>query len=348
MILSSASLGNYAIYSTIECSDTSSVLAVRDSNGNSYAARCTPHNYKIRTFNFEVKLLQQIKGKCKYVPKVIDYGTNGECNYIIMKLFGPSLSFISSELGLGKFGTSTTLRVGFHLLQAIQQLHQLGIIHRDIKPSRIVITKNHETPIKITNFGLSRIYLAKDGSVLPERSNPGFRGTAKYASINALQGKELSRKDDLESWFYVLTELLIGELPWSNVQKNKEILDAKCRVNFSEIYSNTFPELIEIWNMIQSMDYYSVPNYNKIADILETVMTNNNVDWNDLYDWESHGIQFGSSYTDSKKETAPLTNLSVPQTNSFLNKLHFIKLLWEDKPNKNYSMVRDDENVQLL
>ncbi|KAH0792217.1 CK1 family protein kinase [Histomonas meleagridis] len=347
MILSSATLGNFEIYSTIECTDTNTILAVRDNKGNSYAARCTPTDFKVRTFNFEVKLLMGLRGKSKYIPKMIASGSNDECNYLVMKLFGPSLSFISNELGLGKFGTSTALRVSYHILQALQQLHKLGVIHRDIKPSNIVTTKDHTNPIKIINYGLSRYYLNKDGSLVPERANPGFRGTAKYASVNALQGKDLSRKDDLESWFYVLTELLFGSLPWGDLKRSKEILDMKCNVNFNDLYSNTFPELLEIWRMIQSMDFSSKPNYDRMEKILKTVMSNNSVNWNDLYDWEAFGLRLGAPFTTTEKEPAQLSTLTVPQHNSFLNKFQFIKLLWNDKPNKGYAHV-DETNVQLL
>jgi hypothetical protein len=47
-------------------------------------------------------------------------------------------------------------------------------------------------------------------------------GTALFASINAHKGKDLSRRDDIESLAYTLLYLCSGTLPWKNINNNKK------------------------------------------------------------------------------------------------------------------------------
>ena len=60
------------------------------------------------------------------------------------------------------------------------------------------------------DFGLSRRYVDDDGQPLPERHDTAFRGSTTYASVHAHHGQDLSRRDDLWSWFYILVEMVDG------------------------------------------------------------------------------------------------------------------------------------------
>lgn len=51
-------------------------------------------------------------------------------------------------------------------------------------------------------------------AIIPPRPKAGWRGTTRYGSLNAHHRRDLSRRDDLESWLYVIIELTKGALPW--------------------------------------------------------------------------------------------------------------------------------------
>ncbi|KIH51188.1 hypothetical protein ANCDUO_18728 [Ancylostoma duodenale] len=48
------------------------------------------------------------------------------------------------------------------------------------------------------------------------REKAAFRGTTRYASIGALEMKDQCRKDDVEAWWYMVLEWMIGQLPWKH------------------------------------------------------------------------------------------------------------------------------------
>ena len=95
-------------------------------------------------------------------------------------------------------------------------MHAHGLLHRDLKPENLLMglkTKTHVT--HIIDFGLSKsLFIDESGTHIPYRNGKGLVGTARYASINAHLGKEISRRDDLEALGYVLIYFLRGSLPW--------------------------------------------------------------------------------------------------------------------------------------
>lgn len=56
----------------------------------------------------------------------------------------------------------------------------------------------------VIDFGLSKSYVDNKGNHIKQIKKSGLVGTARYASINSHKGYELSRRDDLESLFYIL------------------------------------------------------------------------------------------------------------------------------------------------
>jgi tau tubulin kinase len=168
----------------------------------------------------EVTVLRRIQNR-QHVCELLSAGISTLYNYMIMTLLGSSLSELRKNLSEQCFTLSTSLRISLQILEAIESVHSIGFLHRDIKPSNFAIGRDNFRQIFILDFGLARKYTDYDQHVRPARVEAGFRGTIRYASINAHNNRELGRHDDLWSFFYMLIEFLIGSLPWSKI-KDKE------------------------------------------------------------------------------------------------------------------------------
>jgi len=88
--------------------------------------------------------------------------------------------------------------------------------------------------VHLIDFGLAKRY--KDSNTnqhIEMRVNKQLTGTARYASIHTHNGYEQSRRDDLESFLYILIYFLKGSLPWQGLdarnreEKYKKIKDTK-------------------------------------------------------------------------------------------------------------------------
>ena len=84
--------------------------------------------------------------------------------FIVMTLLGPDLAKLRNECANRKFSLPTALRVRLQTLGAINELHGLGFISRDIKPGNFAIGNKEDglhRVIFMFDFGLSRKYVDK-------------------------------------------------------------------------------------------------------------------------------------------------------------------------------------------
>jgi hypothetical protein len=100
-------------------------------------------------------------------------------------------------------------------------------------------------------------------------------GTARFASINALSGIGLSRRDDLESLAYMLIYLLNG-LPWQGIKgdskkKHAEVLQMKVSTSPRVLCDGLPAEFEDFLNYARSLEFSQKPNYQYLRDIMRRV-----------------------------------------------------------------------------
>lgn len=105
------------------------------------------------------------------------------------------------------------------MIRILYQVHEAGIIHRDIKPQNFML-RSKGSIVYLIDFGLSSVYVDEEfrGHLPPQPDQAHILGTPKYVSLHVHDGKDASRRDDLISVGYVWLFLLLGgKLPWDHV-----------------------------------------------------------------------------------------------------------------------------------
>jgi eukaryotic-like serine/threonine-protein kinase len=174
------------------------------------------------------------------IVTIYDVGKSGDVAYIAMELLeGRELREIMNEGTL--LPIEQVLDVVSQVAQGLAYAHEHEIVHRDVKPSNIMII--HEGHVKITDFGIARM---ASSSV---RTQTGMvLGSPKYMSPEQVMGKSIDQRSDIFSLGVMLYEMLTGQAPFDGENVNAIMYQTLNAVAPSPNMLN--PEVPEMVNFI--------------------------------------------------------------------------------------------------
>ncbi|XP_023962399.2 tau-tubulin kinase 2 isoform X3 [Chrysemys picta bellii] len=265
-----------------------------------------------QVLKMEVAVLKKLQGK-DHVCRFIGCGRNDRFNYVVMQLQGRNLADLRRSQSRGTFTISTTLRLGKQILESIESIHSVGFLHRDIKPSNFAMGRFPSTCRKcyMLDFGLARQFTNSCGDVRPPRAVAGFRGTVRYASINAHRNREMGRHDDLWSLFYMLVEFVVGQLPWRKIKDKEQVGSIKERYDHRLMLKHLPQEFNIFLDHISNLDYCTKPDYQLLMSVFDNSMKTSGVIESDPFDWEKSGTD-GSLTTTTTSTTPQLHTRLTP------------------------------------
>jgi tau tubulin kinase len=134
-----------------------------------------------------------------------------------MDLLGANLAKIRKVLETN-YSLKIAIQLVIEMLTSIEEVHNRGYIHRDVKPSNFVLSQDYKK-VFIVDFGLAKKHLDSKKQPVKQRRTADFRGTVSFASLNAHNNIDLSRRDDLWSLYFVILDFLDEKLEW---RENRE------------------------------------------------------------------------------------------------------------------------------
>uniref|UniRef100_A0A7E4VVE2 non-specific serine/threonine protein kinase n=1 Tax=Panagrellus redivivus TaxID=6233 RepID=A0A7E4VVE2_PANRE len=301
---------------------------LRSNDGKPFAAKLEICDTGFSGLNYDYKVLKaaEKKGCAEHFATLIDRGKiEGHFKFLVMPMLGQNLWQLRHNFEGNRFGAPTALRLALETLAGIERLHGLGYIHRDIKPSNFLINPSNNN-IVLIDFGICRGYRNANGEPKPPREDCTFRGTTRYAALAAHENEEQSPKDDIESWFYLVVEFIVGNLPWAAFRKAER--DTVRRLKKYARTTDGFAELCKhcprnefrrILTYIDSLGYYAHPDYTYLRSVIQLAMKNNGIKGDEPYDWQQDD-------TDEGIDTDKIGKVNGKQTMAITNSLNALLL----------------------
>ena len=140
------------------------------------------------------------------IVSVYDVGTQGEIHYIVME-YVEGITLKEYLKQHGALPWEKAVDFSCQIASALQHAHRKNIIHRDIKPQNILVTKDEV--LKVTDFGIARAV-----SSFTMKVDDNSMGTAHYCSPEQARGGYTDAKSDIYSLGVVMYEMVTGKLPF--------------------------------------------------------------------------------------------------------------------------------------
>ena len=226
-------LGPYEVLSRIGAGGMGEVFKARDTRlDRTVAIKVLPrefsHNAQLRVrFEREAKAISQLTHP--NICTLHDIGSDNGISYLVMELLeGESLA---DRLTRGPMPMAEVIRAGSQIADALATAHRRGVVHRDLKPGNIMLTKSGA---KLLDFGLAKVGPALTSSSesialgetehRPLTEQGTILGTFQYMSPEQLEGEEADARTDIFALGAVLYEMATGQRAFQG--KNKTSLIA--------------------------------------------------------------------------------------------------------------------------
>jgi serine/threonine protein kinase len=148
------------------------------------------------------------------IVTVFDVGSDGSTHYIVMELVdGQDLKKVIKATGA--MPLEKVIDITLQICAGIGYAHRSGIVHADIKPQNILLTRDEK--VKVTDFGIAQAL----SDTQPQQRAEVVWGSPHYFSPEQAKGEQPSARSDVYSIGIVMFEMLTGRLPFTGTNQQE-------------------------------------------------------------------------------------------------------------------------------
>ena len=238
----------------------------------------------------EAYLLMHLKGFG--IPEVISFGKYGNYKVLVEELLGPTVEDLWEKIAFKKDPYETKnmflkdiCMLAIQGLDRLEFIHSKNILHRDIKSKNFIIGRKDPNIIYLIDFGFSKKYRSsRTGKHLKFSYINTLIGSIFFSSRYAIRGYELRRRDDLESFGYMILYLAKGgNMPWikyynkklDRLKKIEEIAKQKMEISDEKLCTGLPVEFVNYMKYVKNLDFEQEPDYKYLKGLFINILSTN-------------------------------------------------------------------------
>lgn len=249
-------MDNYIIHDIISKGSFGSIYKCSSKHTQNIYALKIAQNLK-----YEANIYKILIG-CNNVSNIIDFFKYNSYDCILLNQYKLNLKQYKELYFNDKNYIKIFNKILLGIISGIKNIHEKGIIHRDIKHVNICL--DDQLIPYIIDFGMSKQIIKNKQHILDGEIFDVI-GTINFASINSINKKQLSRRDDIESLFYLYMYIILNETKYNNYISNNIEIQKNIDFIYSFLETNNTKKCIKY---IRNMKFTQKPNYDYIYKLL--------------------------------------------------------------------------------
>ena len=150
------------------------------------------------------------------IATIYDFDTQDGVDFLVMEYVAGTT--LAEKLAGRALPEKEVARLGTQMAAALEEAHEQGVVHRDLKPGNVMVTPKGQA--KVLDFGLAKLVRPVSETAVTESltETPAAAGTLPYMAPEQLQGEKVDARTDIYALGAVLYQMATGRRPFPEAQ----------------------------------------------------------------------------------------------------------------------------------